>query len=148
MTIALIAISGATGAGAQTPVRVAIFSSGDRRLAMVKVETAATPANREHGLMFRKHLDEDAGMLFVFAAPQKLYFWMKNTEIPLDMIFADQNGKVVGIVRNAQPYSEQPVGPGKAAQYVLEVNGGFCQRHGVDKGDFLRFIGSLPVPKL
>jgi uncharacterized membrane protein (UPF0127 family) len=128
-------------------VRVAIFSPGDRQLAMVRVEVAATPADRERGLMFRKQMDEDAGMLFVFAAPQKLYFWMKNTEIPLDMIFADQNGRVVGIVQNAHPYSEQPVGPAKAAQYVLEVNGGFCQRHGVDTGNFLRFIGSIPAPK-
>src|SRR5262249_48658426 len=62
-------------------------------------------------------------------------------EIPLDMIFADSSAVVVGIVANATPYSERPIGPDTPALYVLEVNGGFCARHGVHNGDRMRFVG-------
>ena len=74
--------------------------------ATVRVEVAASEPQRETGLMYRNHLEEDAGMLFVFPAPSHQAFWMKNTEIPLDMIFADSRGRVIGIVRNARPYSK------------------------------------------
>jgi uncharacterized membrane protein (UPF0127 family) len=110
----------------------------------VGVELARTPGQRTFGLMYRGHLDEDAGMLFIFPAAQALKFWMKHTEIPLDMIFADRSGVVVGIVANATPYSERPVGPDAPAIYVLEVNGGFCARHGVRAGDKMRFVGFEP----
>jgi len=83
-------------------------------------------------------------MLFIFPAAEPLKFWMKHTEIPLDMIFADANGRIVGIVADATPYSEQPVGPDTPALYVLEVNGGFCARHGVRKGDRMSFAGFEP----
>jgi uncharacterized membrane protein (UPF0127 family) len=117
---------------------------GGGQRAIVRVEIADDEAGRERGLMFRAHLDEDAGMIFVFGAARVVYFWMKNTKIPLDMIFADRDGKVVGIVAEAKPYSEQSVGPDLPAQYVLEVNGGFCRRHGVAVGDWLRFTGFMP----
>ena len=110
----------------------------------MQVEIADDQAERERGLMFRDHLDENAGMIFVFGASRVVYFWMKNTRIPLDMIFADSDGRVVGIVAEAKPYSEQTVGPGLPSQYVLEVNGGFCRRHGIAVGDWLRFSGFVP----
>jgi len=110
----------------------------------VNVELARTPGQREFGLMYRAHLDEDAGMLFIFPTVDQLKFWMKHTEIPLDMIFADPAGMIVGIVANATPYSEKPVGPDTPALYVLEVNGGFCLRHGVRAGDKLNFVGFDP----
>jgi uncharacterized protein len=91
--------------------------------------------------MYRQHLAEDAGMLFVFKQPQHLSFWMKNTEIPLDMIFADADGTVVGIIADAEPFSERQLGVTGDSQYVLEVNGGFAQRHGIKPGDRLRFLG-------
>jgi uncharacterized protein len=94
--------------------------------------------------MYREHLDDDAGMLFIFPAVDQLKFWMKHTEIPLDMIFADPAGVVIGIVANATPYSEKPVGPDAPALYVLEVNGGFCARHGVRAGDRMNFVGFEP----
>lgn len=112
--------------------------------AVVKVEIADTTAARELGLMYRNHLAEDAGMIFVFPAPDRLSFWMKNTEIPLDMIFADASGKIVGIVENAVPYSEKPLGVDTASLYVLEVNGGFALRHNVTPGDTLKFRGFVP----
>lgn len=134
----------ATIAGCAHDPSVLLSAPDGTRRAAVRVELALTPARRELGLMYRNHMDEDAGMLFVFPAPSRLTFWMKNTEIPLDMIFADSSGIVVGIVANAEPYSERPVGPETPALYVLEVNGGFCARHGVRSGDRISFLGFTP----
>jgi uncharacterized membrane protein (UPF0127 family) len=108
------------------------------------VEIAKTPAARELGLMYRNHLDENAGMIFVFPSASHLSFWMKNTEIPLDMLFADSRGKIVGIVENAAPFSEESLGVDGDSLYVLEVNGGFAQRHQIKAGDVLRFVGFTP----
>jgi uncharacterized membrane protein (UPF0127 family) len=143
---AILWTAGARAASDASP-RVAIFGADGVKHASVRVEIADDEASRERGLMFRAHLDEDAGMVFVFRAPSEVYFWMKNTEIPLDMIFADQDGHIVGIVADAKPYSEKTVGPGKPAQYVLEVNSGFCKRHGIATGDWMRFSGFTPQAK-
>jgi len=109
--------------------------------ATVRVEIADSAGKREFGLMYREHLDEDAGMIFVFAQPQHLTFWMKHTEIPLDMIFAAADRKIVGIVANATPLSERSLSVDGDSEYVLEVNGGFCARHGIKAGDVLKFAG-------
>jgi uncharacterized membrane protein (UPF0127 family) len=127
--------------------RVEISDSGGASKAVVRVEIADTAAVRELGLMFRQRLGRDAGMLFVFKQPQHLTFWMKNTEIPLDMIFAEADGKIAGIVANAEPFSEQQLSVGEESQYVLEVNGGFAQRHGIKPGDRLQFLGARPSAK-
>jgi len=94
--------------------------------------------------MYRQHLAENAGMLFVFKQPQHLTFWMKNTEIPLDMIFAGADDKVTGIIANAEPFSERQLSVDGDAEYVLEVNGGFAQRHRILRGDRLQFLGVSP----
>jgi uncharacterized membrane protein (UPF0127 family) len=124
--------------------QVAIVSADNSKRAAVKVEIADTPDARELGLMYRNHLDEDVGMLFVFPSPSDTHFWMKNTVIPLDMIFADAHGKVVGIVANAKPYSEAMVGGFDGTRYVLEVNGGYAARHRIVAGDRLEFRGFSP----
>jgi uncharacterized protein len=134
----------AFAACAQEPPKVAITGQDGRDLIVVNVEVAATNAKRELGLMFRRHLDEEAGMIFLFKQPQHLTFWMKNTLIPLDMIFADSDGRIIGIVESAAPLSESNDAVDGVSQYVLEVNGGFCKRHGVIAGDRLRFIGFAP----
>jgi uncharacterized membrane protein (UPF0127 family) len=87
--------------------RVGISDANGLSKAVVNVEVADTPQARELGLMYRQHLAENAGMLFVFKRPQHLTFWMKNTEIPLDMIFAAPDCTVLGIVANAEPFSER-----------------------------------------
>jgi uncharacterized membrane protein (UPF0127 family) len=143
LAIALFCLTATIVACADGP-RVAIVSPDGSRRAIIKVEIANTPGERELGLMYRKHLDENAGMIFLFAHPDHLSFWMKNTEIPLDMIFADQSTKIVGIVENAEPYSETPVGVDGDSLYVLEVNGGFARRHDIRAGDRFRFIGFTP----
>jgi len=124
--------------------KVAIVAPGGVERAAVRVELAVTEAQQEVGLMYRNHLDEDAGMIFIFPGSAQRAFWMKNTEIPLDMLFADGDARVVGIVANAEPYTETPRTVAAAAKYVLEVNGGFCSRHHVATGDRLRFDGFDP----
>src|ERR1700693_5259747 len=120
---------------------VAIVGADGKPRATVAVEVASTGPQREVGLMFRKHLDDNAGMIFVFpdAAPRN--FWMHNTPIPLDMIFADAAGWVTGIVANAEPYSDKLLGVQGNAEYVLEVNGGFCAKNGIKPGDKMDFSG-------
>lgn len=86
-------------------------------------------------------------MLFVFKQQQHLTFWMKNTEIPLDMIFAAPDGTVTGIIGNAEPFSERQLSVAGDSQYVLEVNAGFARRHGVKAGDKLAFISLRPDAK-
>ncbi|MGA7763806.1 MAG: DUF192 domain-containing protein [Candidatus Binataceae bacterium] len=140
----LLALAASALGAAQTTPKVVISAPDGAERTAVRVELSLTPGQRTFGLMYREHLDEDAGMLFIFPAVDQLKFWMKHTEIPLDMIFADPSGVVVGIVANATPYSEKPVGPDAPALYVLEVNGGFCARHGVRAGDRMTFVGFEP----
>lgn len=128
---------------AQGPHVTIVAPNGTVRAA-VAVEIAATPQERETGLMYRNHLGANDGMIFLFANPQRLTFWMKNTEIPLDMIFADASGTIVGAVERAEPYSEQTVGVDGYSQFVLEVNGDFCASHGIKVGDKLRSEGFDP----
>jgi uncharacterized membrane protein (UPF0127 family) len=127
----------------QTP-QVTIVAANNSNRAAVKVEIANTSETRELGLMYRSHLDDNAGMLFIFPSPNAAQFWMKNTVIPLDMFFADSSGKVLGIVANAQPYSEALLGGFAGTLYVLEVNGGYASRHHFAVGDHLEFQGFSP----
>jgi len=110
----------------------------------VAVEVANTPAAREQGLMYRTDLGADAGMLFLFPQDEDLEFWMKNTPLPLDMIFIDASRTIVGIVANARPFSTQTRGIGKPSRYVLEVHGGFCSKHGIAAGDTVDFLEVPP----
>jgi uncharacterized membrane protein (UPF0127 family) len=125
--------------------RVAIVGPGNEARATVNVELAQTDRLRERGLMYRSELPADAGMLFVFKAPLHASFWMHNTQIALDMIFAASDRRVIGIIANAEPYSDAPLEVAGNSQYVLEVNGGFCQRHGIKAGDRLEFHDFSPV---
>lgn len=127
--------------------RVRISDANGSSKAVVRVEVADNAQARELGLMYRQHLDPDAGMLFVFKEPQHLTFWMKNTEIPLDMIFVGADGTVAGIIENAEPFSERMVAVSGNSQYVLEVNGWFARRHGIKAGDRLEFLGLTPTAK-
>jgi len=123
---------------------VAILAPDGKSRASVAVEVADSESQREVGLMFRKHLDEGAGMIFVFKDAAHRNFWMHNTEIPLDMIFADASGRVIGIVANAEPFSDKEVGVEGGSEYVLEVNGGFCAKNGIKVGDRFNFSGFSP----
>jgi len=138
-----VAMCATIAACADSP-RVAITSADGATRTIVKVEIASTPSERELGLMYRQHLDEDTGMIFVFPALDHLTFWMKNTEIPLDMIFADSGGKILGVVENATPFTLDSRSVEGESLYVLEVNGGFAKRHQLRAGDRLKFLGFVP----
>ena len=107
----------------------------------VSLEVAATPAERERGLMYRRSLAEGRGMLFVFDADGNQSFWMKNTLIPLDLLFIARDGTVVGIHANATPLSTANIAVGKPSRYVLEVPGGWAARHGISAGARVEFRG-------
>jgi len=100
----------------------------------VRVEVAKTPAQRERGLMYRERLDPDAGMIFIFDRDEDQSFWMKNTVIPLDMIFITRDLVVTGVVADATPFSLDSLTCGRPSRYVLEVNGGFAARHRIAAG--------------
>jgi len=117
-----------------------VLHTNDGANVRVHVEIVNTPTARAQGLMYRRELAEDAGMLFIFPDDSVLHFWMKNTLIPLDMLFIDRDRRVVGIVENAHPMSTEPVGPDKPARYVLEVNGGFAARHHIPTGATVDFV--------
>ena len=128
----------------RTGARV-VLESPSGRSASVAVEVARTEAERERGLMFRQKLGADEGMLFVFPESGDQAFWMKNTLIPLDMIFIAESGAVVGVVADAEPFSTTPRSVGTPSRYVLEVNGGWSAAHGIARGDRVRFEGiALP----
>ena len=100
-----------------------------------KVELMSTDAEREHGLMFRRTLPRDHGMLFDFHKQQPVVFWMKDTYLPLDMIFVASNGRVVSIKHDAKPMDETLIPSGAPAQGVIEVNAGVANAIGVKVGD-------------
>jgi uncharacterized membrane protein (UPF0127 family) len=110
--------------------------------AAVRVEVARTPAQRERGLMDRPSLDRDAGMIFVFDETARHGFWMKNTLIPLDMLFIGEDGRVAAIVPR-RPLTLESTDGGVESRYVLEVNGGWSAAHGVKVGDAVRFENVL-----
>ncbi len=96
-----------------------------------KIELAKSPDEQAKGLMFRTHLREDEGMLFLFSKPKSATMWMKNTPLSLDMIFYDENGKILAIHENTIPYSLKIIGPVERTTQVLEVTGGTVQKHGI-----------------
>jgi|CXWL01.1.fsa_nt_gi uncharacterized membrane protein (UPF0127 family) len=109
---------------------------------IIAVEIAVTPQQQEQGLMFRKSLAENSGMLFIFDQERMMSFWMKNTLIPLDVIFLDQQGTVVDIQTMPPCLSEQaecPSYPAKGkAKYALEINAGKAEKLGLKNGDLLK----------
>jgi hypothetical protein len=127
-----------TTAAPQSATATVAIDTGER-MAVFRVELAIKPEEFQRGLMFRTELAQDAGMLFVAKFPQQHTFWMKNTLIPLDMIFIDDDGRIVGVVARAVPGDLSPRSAGGPSRYVLEVNGGWAEAHGVAPGDRVRF---------
>jgi uncharacterized membrane protein (UPF0127 family) len=107
----------------------------DRSRARFQIEIAATRAEQERGLMFRKTLAPDRGMLFIYKRPQPVAYWMKNTLIPLDIIFIRPDGQVLSIARNARPHDETPLSSGGLVLGVLEIAGGRAAQLGILPGD-------------
>jgi len=107
-------------------------------VARFSVEVADTGAERAQGLMNRPDMASAAGMLFVYEVPQRAGFWMKNTLIPLDMIFADPAGVVTRVHENAVPLDRTLIDGGPGVKFVLEINGGLARPLGIGPGSVLR----------
>jgi uncharacterized protein len=116
---------------------VADLRDADSRLRF-QVEVVDTAETRARGLMYRESLPQFSGMLFVYETPQPVAFWMRNTLIPLDMLFFDEAGRLTRIGREAQPHDETPVMGGDDVRYVLEINGGLAETLGIEVGAELR----------
>jgi uncharacterized protein len=108
----------------------------------VTVEIAERGEARMRGLMYRKSMGDDAGMIFVFQGPKEEHtFWMKNTCIPLDMLFIDDDGTIVGIEENTPTMTEETFSVGCKSRYVLELNAGWTRKHGVKAGQKVKLEG-------
>jgi uncharacterized protein len=134
--------AGTTSAPASA-ASVAIDAGG--RKVEFRVEVAVTPEEHARGLMYRSQLAPEAGMIFVFEQPSVQRFWMKNTLIPLDMIFIGKDRRIVGIVHDAVPETETERMVGAPSQYVLEIGGGLSARLGIRPGELVDFQ-NVPQP--
>ncbi|HEX9244375.1 MAG TPA: DUF192 domain-containing protein [Anaeromyxobacter sp.] len=138
--LALLALHCAsrTSDAPRPPARVVIETRAGARQ-VVAVEVVRNDADRARGLMDRRELAPDSGMLFLFEETAEHPFWMKNTLIPLDMIFLAEDGRILGIVARAVPGDLTPRSAGGPSRFVLEVAGGWSEAHGVAAGDRVRF---------
>lgn len=102
--------------------------------AKFEVEIAADDTSRDYGLMNRKHMAPTEGMLFDFISPQMVMFWMKDTYIPLDMLFVDEDGRIENIKHDATPFSLLPIPSAGPVRAVIEINGGRAKALGIEAG--------------
>jgi uncharacterized protein len=108
-------------------------------LKTIDIEIADDEESRTQGLMHRRSMRENRGMLFIFDHEDRLSFWMKNTHLSLDIMYVNEKMKIVDIHYNAVPFSERSLPSKRMARYVVEVNAGFAERHGITEGDFISF---------
>ncbi|MCW3464700.1 DUF192 domain-containing protein [Chitinophaga nivalis] len=118
---------------------VFIAKSGTDTLRKIDIQLAQTDQQREDGLMYRKSMTDEQGMLFIFPDMEERSFWMKNTYISLDIIYIDDKMEIVSVQKYATPLSEQGLPSYKKAKYVLEVNGGFCDKYHISYGDKIAY---------
>jgi uncharacterized protein len=140
MTVALLLTLGLARAQQVEPLSafpqsLLAIRTGGGGVINFKIWTADTPARDEQGLMFQRSLDLHQGMLFVFPKNERVSMWMKNTYIPLDMLFMNQHGIIEYIAANTTPFSEAIISPKMPEYAVLELTGGACARLGIKVGD-------------
>lgn len=112
---------------------------GKTQIKKIDVELAENDEERMQGMMYRKSMDDEKGMLFIFQREEPQSFWMKNTIIPLDIMYVNSKKEIVKIHKNTTPFSESSLPSEKPATYVVEVSGGFTDRYGVKEGDIISF---------
>jgi uncharacterized membrane protein (UPF0127 family) len=130
--------------GVVFPVSEMDIQHSDGSKVHFKIEVATTPEQQEHGLMFRKSLAERAGMLFLWPEDQPVSMWMKNTLIPLDMLYIDRSGVITQIVVNAKPEDLTPLVSNGPIRAVLEIGGGEVGRQNIKTGEKVLFSGFPP----
>jgi uncharacterized protein len=114
---------------------LSFFDKDRRKIVTIDIEIPETPGEMAAGLMYRRAMAEKRGMLFIHHIRKSSYFWMKNTYIPLDMIFADKRMHIIKIRKNTTPLSEELIPVPDNTIYTIEVNAGFCDRHDIGIGD-------------
>lgn len=112
--------------------KLQIFDRDSNKIANFKIAVADSEEKRMYGLMFLEKLPKDYGMLFPFKTSQIVMMWMKNTPIPLDMIFIDADGEVATIVENTKPNSLDLISSEREIKYVLEINAGLARKLGIE----------------
>ena len=145
LVLLVSAACGAAPGGAAAPTPVPTTDAGPRvelpSGAVYRVELATDPEEQAQGLMYRENLPERTGMLFVFPEVAPHHFWMKNTMIPLDMVWLDESGRVLFVSANTPPCKADPCptyGPDAPVRYVLEIAGGKAASENVNVGATLR----------
>lgn len=133
----------ASQAGWALPVDTILLETGSSQF-QFEVEVADDEGERSQGLMFRQELAENAGMLFLYPNERQVSFWMKNTLLPLDMIFIRSDGTIAEIVENAPPLSEETIRSNEPIVAVLEINGGTTRKLGIRIGDRIRHAKYFP----
>jgi uncharacterized membrane protein (UPF0127 family) len=116
------------------------FSKDNKEIITIDIEIADTREKMARGLMDRHTMADTEGMLFVHVIYKYPFFWMKNTYIPLDMIFVDGKMHIVKIAKNTKPLSEELISVPLETDYTIEVNAGFCDKHGIEIGDSIQFL--------
>jgi uncharacterized protein len=124
------------------PLPVAHVTFPDALGAAIEAQVVRSPHDTMRGLMYRTSLGPDRGMLFDLRTREDHQFWMHNTCLPLDLLYIDDDGFIVGVVESAPTLNDQPRGVGCPSVYVLEVNAGWSRRHGVRAGQHARFPGT------
>jgi uncharacterized membrane protein (UPF0127 family) len=132
VTVALCAFAGASARAASVQPLEIVTRNG---VQVFSVEMATTEQEKETGLMYRKELPDGKGMLFDFSPEQQVSMWMKNTYIPLDMIFIRADGRILRIAENTEPLSTKIIPSGGPAKGVLEVIAGTAKKYGIEPGD-------------
>ncbi len=119
---------------------LSFLSKENKVISTIEIEIAETEETRAQGLMYRTKLEQKQGMLFIFMFEEMQSFWMKNTFLPLDILFVNAKKEIIKIHSNTTPFQENPgYESGKPAMYVVEVNGGYCDKQKIKEGDKLIF---------
>jgi uncharacterized membrane protein (UPF0127 family) len=123
----------------QTLKAVPLQIAGKAKVRRFKVEVARTPEQQEIGLMYRRSMPVDHGMIFPMSPPRAVTFWMKNTYIPLDLVFIGPDHRIIRIAENAKPLSLDMIPCEEPVAAVLELNGGAARAQGIAAGDLVRW---------
>lgn len=118
---------------------LSIYQGDSLKIGNIDIEIADNEYERQTGLMYRTSMEQNQGMLFIFEDEQPRSFYMKNTSIPLDILFIDSNNTIINTIENAAPLSEESLRSQGAAQYVLELNAGMIQMWKLQSGDRIKF---------
>ncbi len=148
-TLAVAVVAYARSLGKTESVRVSFVNHTGAVSGIFSLEVAAEEATRAKGLMFKKagEVPEKGGMLFVFPQEKKQMFYMKNTYIPLDMVFIDRGMKVVGVLENVPVLNDTPRGVDAKSQYVIELLGGTAKKYDIKAGTSVQFSEAVPQAK-